>query len=123
MQSYFGAQGTRFRIPEKRSFQMLVVDEAKVAASFTVPETELRRAYNQEVDRFRVPERVHARHILLKTADVPKDQVPKIQAKAEDLLKQVRAGADFAELAKKNTEDPVPLLRAATWAGSYGDRP
>ncbi|MEN6537495.1 MAG: peptidylprolyl isomerase [Bryobacteraceae bacterium] len=111
MQSYFGAQGTRFRIPEKRSFQMLVVDEAKVAASFTVPETELRRAYNQEVDRFRVPERVHARHILLKTADVPKDQVPKIQAKAEDLLKQVRAGADFAELAKKNSEDPGSAVK------------
>ena len=53
-----------------------------------------------------MPERVHVRHILLMTQGKPAADEAKIKAKAEDLLKQVRAGADFADLAKKNSEDP-----------------
>jgi peptidyl-prolyl cis-trans isomerase D len=62
--------------------------------------------YNQNQGNFRMPERVHVRHILLMTQGKPAGDEPKIKAKAEDLLKQLRAGADFAELAKKNSEDP-----------------
>jgi peptidyl-prolyl cis-trans isomerase D len=45
------------------------------------------------------------RHILIKTQGKPKEEAPKLKAKAEDLLKQLKGGADFAELAKKNSED------------------
>ena len=62
--------------------------------------------YNAHKDEYRTPERVHARHILLSIANKPKDEVPKIQAQAEALLKQIKAGGDFAELAKKNSQDP-----------------
>ncbi|MCS7316629.1 MAG: peptidyl-prolyl cis-trans isomerase, partial [Bryobacteraceae bacterium] len=65
-----------------------------------------RAAYQQRQDQYRTPERVHVRHILLKTTEKPKEEIPKIRARAEELLKQLRAGADFAELAKKNSEDP-----------------
>jgi peptidyl-prolyl cis-trans isomerase D len=66
----------------------------------------LRRLYDANKDQYRMPERVKVRHILLKTTDKPKEELPKIRAKAEDLLKQVNSGGDFAELAKKNSEDP-----------------
>ena len=52
-----------------------------------------------------MPDRRRVRHILLKTADKPADELPKLQAKAEDLLKQLRAGADFAALARQHSED------------------
>jgi len=94
-----------YQIPEKRSLDLLVVDQAKVAAAVAAPESELRRAYEQNKDAYRVPERVHVRHILLKTTDVPKEEIAKIEAKAGDLLKQLKSGADFAALAKKNSED------------------
>ena len=45
-------------------------------------------------------------HILVMTKDKPAGDEPKLKAKAEDLLKQVRAGGDFAKLAKENSEDP-----------------
>lgn len=105
IKDYFDRNRTAFQMPERRSFDLLVVDEAKVAATVTAPESELRRAYEQNKDSYRVPERVHVRHILLKTTDVPKEEIAKIEARAEALLKQLKGGADFAELAKKNSQD------------------
>ncbi len=106
LQAYYDQRKSSFQIPERRSIDVLVVDQAKLAQSITVPDSELRRIYDKNRDSYRVPERVHVRHILLKTTDVPKDQVPKIQAQAEDILKQLKAGGDFAALAKKSSQDP-----------------
>jgi peptidyl-prolyl cis-trans isomerase D len=58
------------------------------------------------MDSFRTPERVKVRHILLMTQGKSDADKKAALAKAQDLLKQVRAGADFAELAKKNSQDP-----------------
>ncbi|MGA2328353.1 MAG: peptidylprolyl isomerase [Bryobacteraceae bacterium] len=105
VRNYFQANKLQFQIPEKRSFRILLIDAAKVAQRITAPEAELRKYYEANKDQFRTPDRVHVRHILLKTTGKPKEEEPKIRAKAEDLLKQLKAGADFAELAKKNSED------------------
>jgi peptidyl-prolyl cis-trans isomerase D len=105
IKAQFDQNRTGFQIPEKRSLEALIVDEARLAQAITVPETDLRRAYEQNKDSYRVPERVHVRHILLKTTDTPKDEIPKVKAKADDLLKQLKSGADFAQLARKSSED------------------
>jgi peptidyl-prolyl cis-trans isomerase D len=106
IQDHFQKNRATFRISEKRSFDMLVVSEAAVAASIAMPDAELRRAYELNKEAYRTPERVKVRHILLKTTDKPKEEVPKIRARIEDLLKQLQKGADFADLARKNSEDP-----------------
>ena len=93
-------------MPETRDLQLIVADQAKVADTIQVTDAQIQDYYNAHKDEYRTPERVHARHILLSTANKPKDEVPKIQAQAEALLKQIKAGADFAELAKKNSQDP-----------------
>jgi len=95
-----------FPIPEKRSLAILVIDQAKLEQSINPSEAELRRAYESDKDRFRTPERVKVRHILLKTTGKTPEEEAKIKVKAEDLLKQIKGGADFAELARKNSEDP-----------------
>jgi peptidyl-prolyl cis-trans isomerase D len=105
LQEYFGKNRSSFQVPEKRSFLLFAVEEAKIAATISVADADLQRAYNQGMDRWRTPERVKVRHILLKTTDKPAAEVAQIQKKAEDLLKQIKGGADFAELAKKNSED------------------
>ena len=107
MQEYFNRSRANYKIPEKRSLLLLVLDPAKLEQTVTVTDEQLRRAYEQNKDRFRTPERVKARHILFSTVDKKPEEVTKIQAKAEDLLKQIKAGGDFAELAKKNSEDPT----------------
>jgi peptidyl-prolyl cis-trans isomerase D len=105
IQKYFQENAASFRIKEQRAFQLLVVEEDKIAATINVPEAELRRDYEANKENYRTPERVKVRHILLKTTEKPQDEVPKIRARIEDLLKQIKGGADFAALAKKNSED------------------
>ena len=106
VETYFNANRVAYMVPEKRSFLIFPIEEAKIAATFQLPEAELRNAYAKNQERYRTPERVKARHILLMTTNKSPAEVTAIQKKIEDILKQVKAGGDFAELAKKNSEDP-----------------
>ncbi len=104
--AYFAKNKGFFNVPETRDLQIILADQAKVADTIQVTDAQIQDYYNTHKDEYRTPERVHARHILLSTANKPKDEVPKIQAQAEALLKQIKSGGDFAELAKKNSQDP-----------------
>ncbi|MEO8662885.1 MAG: peptidyl-prolyl cis-trans isomerase [Bryobacteraceae bacterium] len=106
IKKYFDQTKSMYTINEKRSVKVLSLDEATVAGKLTIGEPELRQLYESNKDRFRTTERVKVRHILVMTQGKPKEDAPKLKAKAEDLLKQIKAGADFAELAKKNSDDP-----------------
>src|SRR3984957_5485921 len=106
LNAYFAKNKGFFNVPETRDLQIIVADQAKVADTIQLTDAQILAYYNSHRDEYRTPERVHARHILLSTANKPKDEVPKIQAQAEALLKQIKAGGDFAELAKKNSQDP-----------------
>ncbi len=106
LKSFFQANRGNYNTNEKRSFDLIVADEQKIASTIDMPEAEVRRIYDQNKDKYRTPERVHVRHILVKTTDVPKDQIGTKEAKANDILKQLKAGADFGEVAKKNSDDP-----------------
>jgi peptidyl-prolyl cis-trans isomerase C len=77
--------------------------QAKVTAT---PE-QIETFYKQNLSRMQVPEQVKASHILIAVPagaeGITKDQA---RAKAEEVLKQVKAGKDFAALAKQYSQDP-----------------
>ncbi len=99
-------------IPEKRKVRYVVLDTAKVEAGTSVSHQELQSYYDQHRDDYRMPEQVSVSHILIKTplpgpdGKVDPKGVEEARKKAEDVLKQVKAGGNFAELAKKYSEDP-----------------
>jgi peptidyl-prolyl cis-trans isomerase D len=62
--------------------------------------------YEARRDSLMTPERVSVRHILLRTDGASKEAAAKKLAEAQALIKQLRAGANFEELAKKVSEDP-----------------
>jgi peptidyl-prolyl cis-trans isomerase D len=95
-----------YTIPEKFNYKVVVLDQSKVEATIAVSDAQLRQAYAASLDNFRQPERVHVRHILVKTEGKSDAEKKQLEAKAQDLLKQLKGGADFAELAKKVSEDP-----------------
>ncbi|HWF86423.1 MAG TPA: SurA N-terminal domain-containing protein, partial [Vicinamibacterales bacterium] len=100
--SYFAAHAAEFKIPEKRKIRYLLIDVDALRAKVVVPAADVERAYNNGIEQYSTPEQVRASHILLKTEG--KDDAA-VKAKAEDVLKQAKSGADFAELAKKYSED------------------
>jgi peptidyl-prolyl cis-trans isomerase C len=79
---------------------------AKVTQGVTVSDQATREFYDKNQDKIRQPERVHLRHILL---PVPRGAAPadkqKVRQQAEDLLKRLEAGEDFAKLAQESSQD------------------
>jgi peptidyl-prolyl cis-trans isomerase D len=100
--AYFDAHKTDFKIPEKRKIRYLLVDVDALRAKVTIPPADIERSYNSGIEQYTTPEQLRASHILFKTEG--KDDAA-VKAKAEEVLKQAKGGADFAELAKKYSED------------------
>jgi len=98
-------------IPEKRKISYVLIDEAKIQSQVPVTKEDLQAYYDQHRDDYRVPEQVNVRHILIKTplpgpdGKVDTNGVEQARKKAEDILKQLKAGAKFEDLAKKYSED------------------
>ena len=70
-------------------------------------EKEINKFYQKNKEKFQMPESVHVRHILVAKAAGDDDKVKtEKKTKAEDLRKQLVAGADFADIAKKNSDCP-----------------
>lgn len=105
VKSFFDKNTGAFQIQQKRDVTMLMVEEGEIAKAFPVAEAELRKIYDSSQDRFRTQERVKVRHILLKTMEKSDDDKKKTKTRMDDFLKQLKGGADFAEVAKKNSED------------------
>jgi peptidyl-prolyl cis-trans isomerase D len=99
-------------IPEKRKVKYTVIDLEKVGAQTPVTKEDLQAYYDQHRDEYRLAEQVKVSHILIKTplpgADGKTDEkaVEAARMKAEDVLKQLKAGGDFAKLAEKYSDDP-----------------
>jgi peptidyl-prolyl cis-trans isomerase C len=81
--------------------------EAEAAAAQQAPtDAQVREFYDKNPDKFKQEEAVRASHILFKveeSADAATKK--KVRDQAEAVLKQVRSGGDFAELAKKHSAD------------------
>ncbi|MFH1756393.1 MAG: peptidylprolyl isomerase [Candidatus Latescibacterota bacterium] len=77
------------------------VEEAKVN------EEEVRSYFEENRDKFSVPDSVRARHIILPVDADAEETVKQDKRKAiEDILKQAKAGSDFGQLAQEYSEGP-----------------
>ncbi|MBV8478290.1 MAG: peptidyl-prolyl cis-trans isomerase [Acidobacteriaceae bacterium] len=106
IKAYFEKNRSLFRIPEKRNADLIVGNLTDFIQSAQVSDKDVQQQYQDNLDTYRTPERVKVRHILIKTQGKPASEVPAQKAKAEDILKQLQRGGDFAAIAKKDSEDP-----------------
>ncbi len=81
--------------------------EKQVTSKITVTAEQTKKFYDENSDKFKKPEAVHASHILIGVdPKATAEEKLKAKQKADELLKQVKGGADFAELAKKDSTCP-----------------
>ncbi|HXH05786.1 MAG TPA: peptidyl-prolyl cis-trans isomerase [Vicinamibacterales bacterium] len=102
---YFDAHREEFRIPEKRRVKYVLIDMQALRPKVPVSEADLRRAYEENLDQYSTPEQVRASHILLKIGEGTPGGDEAVRRQAEALVAKIRAGADFAELARRYSQD------------------
>ena len=108
IEAFYKSHESDFRAPEQASIDYVVLDLATIKKGIAVPEDDLRKYYAENLSRYTATEERRVRHILINAAkDAAPDLRQKAKARAEALLAEVRkAPASFAEMAKKNSEDP-----------------
>ena len=114
MKAYFDLNQKNYvnSVPEKRQLKYVVFDTSKLLAQTQLTQQDFQTYYDAHREEYRVPEQVNVRHILIKSplpgpdGKVDPKAMDAARAKAQDVLKQVKAGGNFADLAKKYSDDP-----------------
>src|SRR5216684_7747165 len=98
---------SKYQVPERRVVRYALVDVNQIRQSLQVSDDMLKQQYQANIQQYQVPNRVHVEHILFMTVGKTDAEVEEIKKKkAEDVLKQVKKGGKFEDLAKKYSEDP-----------------
>lgn len=110
LEGFFKKNAARYAkaVPEERKITYFAFTPQQLPGGIPQPtQQEVQNYYNAHQSEYQVPEQAKSRHILIKLApgaDAKTDAAAK--AKAEDILKQIKNGGNFAELAKKYSDDP-----------------
>ena len=110
LQKFFKDNAARYAkaVPEQRQISYFAFTPGEIPGGIPqVSPEEIQRYYTAHQSEYSAPEQARSRHILIKVApgaDAKADAAAK--AKADGLLKQIQGGANFAELAKANSDDP-----------------
>jgi peptidyl-prolyl cis-trans isomerase D len=99
--AYYKAHQSQYMTPESDRLEYAELRLDTLAAQQTVTDADLHEAYEKAKTHLLVPEKRHARHILI----TGKDDAAAL-AQAQQVLAQVKAGKDFGELAKQYSQDP-----------------
>lgn len=108
LEEYYKKNAAQFEIPETVKAEFVVLSGELVESQIKVDDADINGYYEQNLARYKTEEQRRASHILIsagKAASV--GEKANAKAKAEKLLAQLRkTPADFAKLAKENSQDP-----------------
>jgi peptidyl-prolyl cis-trans isomerase D len=104
--AFYKAHGAEFMVPERIALDYVELDAAKLDVNLVPDDSMLKERYEKDKARYVTSEQRQASHILVKVGGNggPDDQKQAL-AKAEAIVKDARAGKDFAALAKENSTD------------------
>jgi peptidyl-prolyl cis-trans isomerase D len=107
VQQYYTLHQAQYTHGEQRAARYLIADYAKLRAQMSPTDAELHKIYDQRHEEFKSAAGAHILHILIKVdPGAPPAADAEAKAKAESIVKQLRAGADFGKLAQANSGDP-----------------
>lgn len=108
LQEYYDQNAAAFEVPASAKAEFVVLAAPIVEQQVSVTEADIKKFYEQNLARYKTDEQRRASHILVKAAkDAPAAEKAAAKAKAEKLLAQLKQSpADFAKLAKEQSDDP-----------------
>ena len=117
VEQYYKAHQADYAHGEQRAIKYLIADTARIRSQIVPGDAELQKRYDATREDYRHPEQAHILHILIKVdPNATPEQDAAAKAKADSIVKQLRAGADFAKLAAQSSGDPS----SATKGGDMG---
>ncbi len=107
IQRQYEENSVLYQTPEQIKVQYVTLSVTDLAENVTIGEEELLQAYETSRDRFRVPEQRRVSHILIAVKEeADEEAVNRALEKAQAITAEARGGADFATLARDNSDDP-----------------
>jgi peptidyl-prolyl cis-trans isomerase D len=106
VQAYYDKNREAFREPDRVRIEYVLYTPDKFTGEVQASDAEVQEYYDEHIAEYEKAEQVHARHILFRSA--PKataEEKAKVRKRAEEVLAKVKAGGDFAALAKQYSED------------------
>lgn len=103
IEAYYKEHQKRFMTQERAKLSYIELNMQTLASELKVEDKNLQAYLEQHLDDFRLPQERRVAHILVEIKD---GDAPAALTKIQALQKQLAEGADFAELAKKESQDP-----------------
>jgi len=126
IKSFYEKNKGRFEIPEKIKVQYVKTTPKDYESLIDIHSEDIEDYYNTKIADFRVRKMYKAAHILIQpetnvnnSEESTKKAEELAKDKADGILKKIRNGASFSELAKKYSDDPV----SGENGGSLGEFP
>lgn len=130
LKDYFEKHKIQFEIPEQIKVEYVKLEPQSFAAEITPQEDDIQNYYETKMAEFHVKKQYKARHILFKLESVDATENKGVEetqkameeatkTKAAEVLKQIRGGASFADMAKKYSDDK----NSGQSGGSLGEFP
>jgi len=133
LKNFFEANQKQFEIPEQIKVEYVKLTPKSLENSIDIRDDDLQDYYEKHQGEFFVKKQFTASHILIRNDSLPpsdglsdseKEKIlddldDKTKTKAEEILKKIREGADFAEMARKHSGDPASGAKG----GSLGQFP
>jgi peptidyl-prolyl cis-trans isomerase D len=98
------APSDTYRMPEKRRVRYLSIDADALRPKMVATDPEIEARYKDNLSTYSTPDQIRASHILFKTEGKDEAAVKKV---AESVLAKVKAGGDFAALARQYSDDEL----------------
>ena len=107
IQSYYDANQDRFMTPEQVVIQYVELNKSDIAKTIGVSEKELREEYDHRIKELQDRSAASASVSAILIEEGSKRSADEAKVRANEVITQLNSGADFAELAKEYSDDPV----------------
>lgn len=113
VESFFAQNKARYEIPEKRRGVLVFLPVSELSKEIKITDADIEKYYQQNKEQFREPERIRVSRIFLPFSAENKETV---SSQARSLLGRLKAGENFADLAKQFSRD-----EKASQGGDWGE--